>query len=345
LYAERMKRPTPEVLADLVPRFGAQPAGLAFLGGGQEWSDGTLYTFRLGAAERVLKVIAFAGSDRDGLTRAEERVAYVRSLAEAGCRVVLPERSPSGRLFETIDREDATWLAYSYRKAPGRVVKDDDPWLADGSFFRALGGAVAGMHAATEARGDPIRRDGSSTACRALCGWREEWGGFHAVCRDEVVREAWERLRHRLELLPIERSGYGFVHNDAHAWNVIFDPHAVGPRPLEPPDLAIIDFDCSGLHWFGCDAAIAVESAMSIGTGEMDVPPGPPCGPARMRVEAFWDGYRDVRDPASALASADLFIQYRRILLYMVCQDSLEGRPEVRERWKRRILEAEVGPY
>jgi amicoumacin kinase len=337
-----MKRPTPEVLADLAPRFGADPARLAFLGGGQEWSDGTLYTFADGAGERVLKVLAFALADREGLARAEERLTFVRSLADAGCRVVLPERSPSGRLFETIDLDGATWLGYSYRKAPGRVVKDNDPWVADGSFFQALGGAVAGMHAASEARDDPIGSEGRSAACRALRGWREEWAGFHASCRDPLVRGAWERLRCRLELLPVERSSYGFVHNDAHAWNVIFDPHAADVRPLAPSDLAIIDFDCSGFHWFACDAAIAVESAIAIGTGEMDVPPGPPRGPARVRVEAFWDGYRDVRDPAAALASADLFIQYRRILLYTVCQDGLEKQPEVRERWKRRILDAEV---
>jgi hypothetical protein len=71
-------RPAPDVFAELAPRFGADPARLVFLGGGQEWSDGTLYSFPSGGIDRVIKFIAVPDADREGLERARDRETWTR---------------------------------------------------------------------------------------------------------------------------------------------------------------------------------------------------------------------------------------------------------------------------
>ena len=329
------------VIAELSPRFGVSPEALRFLGGGKEWSDGSLYTFRARDGDRVLKFLCFPEADGEGLERAEDRIRCVRFFGERGCRIVTPEPSAEGALFQTCIRDGFSWLAYAYRKVPGRVVEKGDASYRSGAYFRAVGEVLGGLHAAWESRGEVALRDGSSASSRVLRGWRDEWSGFRSWCRDDEVGRAWERLGDELGSVPVDADGYGFVHNDAHVWNLLFDPGAEPARGGGEPALTVIDFDVSTFHWFGCDIATALYSFHMLGAGRPDPPPFSALGDAASA--SFLEGYRRRREPGQAwLERLELFLQYRRILLFTVFQGETDKHPAWKARWREGILNEDV---
>jgi amicoumacin kinase len=170
-------------------------------------------------------------------------------------------------------------------------------------------------------------------------GWREEWASMRRWCRDGEVGAAWERLRDALARLPVEKRGYGFVHNDAHVWNLLLDPESAAARPKEEPELTLIDFDCAGYHWYQCDCAVALYSFLTLAAGGLETEAGPPEGVRENTFREFWAGYRRHRDPgADWMERLDLFLHYRRCLLFMPFQEQTAAHPAWRKRWKDRIL-------
>lgn len=340
-----MKRLPLAVRADLARRFGADPARLELLGGGQDFSDGTVFTFAGEAGRQVLKILGpFPPGDAAPAT-SEARLACVARLAEAGTALVRPLRSRQGAVFERAEGEGRLYLAYAYAFAPGRAARREDPAVRSGRYARALGAAVARLHAAWERSGEAPRRDGTAARLPALGGWREEWSFFRRWCRDDEVAAAWERLRGALEELPVDAAGYGFVHNDVHPGNVLLAPDAARDGEAEP-ELRLIDFDVANLHWFASDAAAAIHGIAALRSSG----PARGAGPTAAELEAagrpFWEGYRRCRAPGEAwVARVPLFLQYRRCLLFMPSQELTAAHPEWRARWKRSIAEADAALF
>ncbi len=333
------------VLRTLCGRFGTEAAELEFLGGGQDWSDGILYTFLRrsetgGGVEpipMVIKFLSFPASDEAALLRSRQRVEFVRYFGERGSRIISPEPSLRGELHESLEEGGLAFVAYAYRKARGRVVEKGDPSIGTGAFFRAMGAAIGQLHAHWEARPEELRSDGTSGASASLRGWRDEWAFMRSWCRDEEVGSAWERIRDALEGLEVRKSTYGFVHNDAHAWNLVFDPEEEAARSGGEPELTIIDFDVANYHFYLSDAANALYSIETMGAEGMESGKPLPDGFRDWAFGLFWEGYRRFRDPGS-LELLDLFLNYRRCLLFMPFQEQTAKDPAWRRRWKSKIL-------
>jgi amicoumacin kinase len=330
---------------ELCRRFGADPSALAFLGGGQDWSDGTLFVFDSAAAgpgalrRMVLKILDAEASDRDAVSRAGERVEFMRHLADQGARVILPEPSREGLLFESVREGPRVYMAYAYAMVRGRPVDEKDGIAHAGAYYRAMGGVLGRLHAISEARSETLSPDGTSSACTALRGWREEWSGFRSWCRDDEVGAAWEHLRTALERLPVDKTGYGLVHNDAHAWNLLLDPESPDFGAGREPELTLIDFDVANYHWFMNDSAVALYSLLMMAGHGIESEPGPPPGFREKAFAEFWRGYERHRDPGPYWREClDLFLQYRRCLLFMPFQEETAKHPAWRKRWKDRIL-------
>ena len=329
---------------ELCGRFGGDPATLAFFGGGQDWSDGVLFMFapeaKAAPRDMVLKILEFKKDDAQGLAIAEDRLRLVRGFGENGARIVLPEPSRGGAIFETVTEGGSLYMGYAYAKARGRSVEKRDRIAHQGAFYRAMGDVIGRMHAVSEARAETLSPDGTSDAGGSIKGWRNEWEFFRAWCKDEEVGAAWERLRDALAGLPVDKAGYGFVHNDAHVWNLIFDPDSQAVRSGGEPEFTVIDFDCANYQWYMLDSAIALHSTLVFSEGGFESESGPPVGFRDRVFAAFWEGYRRHREPGREwLDRLDLFIQYRRCLAFMPFQEETAKHPEWRSRWKRRILE------
>jgi amicoumacin kinase len=342
-----MKNVPKPAMDDLCARFGADPESLDLIGGGEDWSDGIVYGFtpraKGGEAETsssmVIKFLGFPSSDGEALRRSRERVAFVRYFGDLGSRIIRPEPSLNGSLDETIEVDGFVHLAYVYKKAKGRVVNKGDPSTRSGAFYRAMGATIGQLHAQWESRPEQLRLDGTSDLSDTMKGWRDEWAFFLEWCHDDDVKLAWTHLKDALEKLPVDKSSYGFVHNDAHAWNLIFDPDTAAARLGGEPELTLIDFDVANYHFFLSDAANALYSIVMMGSGggpEMGIPP---VGFVEWAFAHFWEGYQRFREPENGDPELlDLFMQYRRCLLFMPFQEQTAKRPEWRKRWKGRIL-------
>lgn len=339
-----MKTVPDPVKRELCARFSGNPSSLKFLGGGQDWSDGTVFTFtpadKNASRIMVLKILEFAADDDGGLALAEDRLRLVRTFGEAGARIVLPVMSANNLMFETVAEAGRVFMGYAYPLARGRPVEKNDRVVHSSAFYRALGDVLGKLHAVSEAREETLSPDGTSSAGGVISGWRGEWEFMRSWCRDEEVGAAWERIRDELERSPVEKRGYGFVHNDAHVWNLILDPESAAVRLGGEPELTVIDFDCANYHWYMTDTAVTLYSTVMLATGGIETEEGPPEGFREKVSRAFWEGYTRHREPGREwLDRLDFFLQYRRCLLFMPFQEQTAQHPAWRERWKRRILE------
>ena len=125
------------------------------------------------------------------------------------------------------------------------------------------------------------------------------------LCPEPQVQAAWHEMIARLECLPTGRDVYGLVHNDLHSFNIL----------VHEGDIAVLDFDVCGHHWFACDIAIAMQSVLWVEPAEARA-----MRPSWERLwRHFWPGYQEANhlDP-SWLEHLGLFLDYRRLLLYSV---------------------------
>jgi Ser/Thr protein kinase RdoA (MazF antagonist) len=207
--------------------------------------------------------------------------------------------------------------------APGRPVpaKTWDP-----VFFAKWGETIGRLHhlaqqyPSWQASLDPETGE-------ALLTWREECRGFTAWTQDADAKAAWADMERELDALPVTREVFGFTHNDPHIWNLLYD----GER------LTLLDFDVANHHWFINDLAIACQSILFEQTGGMDRPVYD-----HDKLRAFFghvlEGYERQHHLATEwLNRLDLFIAYRRLLLFTVMQGWIGAKPDWRASWKRMI--------
>jgi Ser/Thr protein kinase RdoA (MazF antagonist) len=293
--------------------------------GGREENDGVIYAYPHKGDRRLLKVMAFPTDDqRRGLFCLEERLRFMRFLGDHGAPIAFPLLSPQENLYETHRSESHLWVGYSMDIAPGETPKPD-AW--DLTFFRNWGQTVGMLHRL--ARQYPSWRASVEPVTGEEClTWREEWQGFYDWCQDEEVKSKWADIGRQLEALPITREAYGFIHNDPHLWNLLVD----GDR------ITVLDFDVANHHWFLTDIAIACQSVLFVLSGGMGQPLHSP-GKLRAFLDAFLEGYvREHRLPREWLARVDLFIAYRRVLLFTVMYGWIRSEAERLASWKEMIL-------
>jgi len=319
--------PVPQtVLESLARSFGTTATDLSHFGGGREDSDGIVYAYPFGAARRLLKVMAFSiDEQRRGLLCLEERLRFMRFCGENGAAIAFPLFSPQGRLYETFAFEAHLWVGYAMDIAPGKTQKEDD-W--NPAFFRNWGQAIGRLHRLAreypswEASTDPDTGE-------AFLTWREEWEGFTQWCQDEQVRQRWGEIGRRLERLPRTRGDFGFVHNDPHIYNLLADGD----------EITLLDFDVANHHWFVSDIAIACQSILFSISGGME---RPMFDRAKLLafLACFMEGYeREHHLAPEWLDRLDLFIAYRRILLFTAMTGWLQSKPELYASWKAMILD------
>ncbi len=318
--------PVPQpVLESLGGAFGTTSADLRRFGGGSESSDGVVYAYAHRDARRLLKIMALPAEDqRRGLFCLDERLRFMRFLGENGAPIAFPRSSPGGKLYETCAFESHLWVGYCMDVAPGKSMRND-AW--DEAFFRDWGQTVGMLHRL--ARQYPSWKSSvDPDSGQEILTWREEWDIFYNWCQDEDVKLKWVEIRQQLEALPITREVYGFIHNDPHVENLLVD----GER------ITLLDFDVANHHWFVNDIAIACQSVLFSQCGGMERPVKDREKLHRF-LGSFVEGYeREHRLAAEWLNRLDLFIAYRRILLFTVMHGWICSKPDMHDAWKQMIL-------
>ena len=318
--------PVPQsVLKALAKSYGTKAAKLIHFGGGQESSDGIVYAYPDNDARRLLKIMAIPIDDqRIGLHCLEERLKFVRFLGENGAQIVFPHFSPQGNLYETFILEKTLWVSYSMELVSGKT-KPEKSW--DPEFFKSWGQLIGMLHRLAQ-QYPSWRASVDPETGKDLLTWREEWVSFNNWIQDDEVKLKWVEIKQRLEELPITRESFGFIHNDPHIWNLLVD----GKR------ITLLDFDVANHHWFINDIAIACQNILLFLSGGMNDPVHNR-GKLIGFLNFFIEGYsRENHLSPEWLERLDLFISYRRILLFTVMNDWIQSKPKLHTSWKRMIL-------
>jgi Ser/Thr protein kinase RdoA (MazF antagonist) len=318
--------PVPQsVRESLAQYFETEAGSLAHFGGGREESDGIVYAFPCGDSRRLLKVMVIPEADcHRGLFCLEERLRFARFMGENGAHIAFPQLSPQGNLYETVLGEGWLWVGYSMEVAPGKP-KRPNAW--DPAFFHNWGQTVGRLHRLAQ-QYPSWEHSVNPASGEAVLTWREEWDSFYHWSQDDEVKLQWLEIRRELEALPVTREVFGFVHNDPHVWNLLVD----GDR------ITLLDFDVANHHWFVSDIAIACQSVLSFQSGGMDRPVHDRTKLLRF-LELFLEGYeREHHLPSEWLDRLDLFIAYRRILLFTVMQGWIRSQPGLYQSWRGMIL-------
>jgi amicoumacin kinase len=322
-----MNIPEP-ILTGFCSRFSITRDHLSYLGGGQESSDGTTFSFPFESRERVLKVMELLPSDPDKLLCLQERLKFARFLGEQGVDIVFPIPLGDGALLATVQGDHTGWVGYIMEKVEGHHPERPD---FTPTFYHRFGATIGRLHR--------ISQEYPSWQCslvdgKSVLGWELEWQGFYNWCQDGEIKAHWLKIRERLEKLPVERSGFGFTHNDTHIQNLLLTGD-----PGDGGRIVLIDFDVANYMWFINDIVVAMQALLFFATGGMERPLED-AGILHFFLHHFMQGYETENhlDPAW-LEKIDLFIEYRRILLFTVMQGWLSTQPEKYAQWKKMILE------
>ncbi len=122
-------------LEALAIAYGATPSTLRHFGGGEESSDGVVYSYPYQDTQRLLKIMAIPKDEqRVGVLCLEGWLQFMRYLGENEARIAFPQLSSRKNLYETFQGEKYVWVGYSMDIAPGkpRHEKTWDPAFRTG---------------------------------------------------------------------------------------------------------------------------------------------------------------------------------------------------------------------
>jgi amicoumacin kinase len=105
-------------------RFGVLGDNLQFLGGGGPGAGGVVYRFSRDGTEWTLK---FMPGGEEIARINNEKLSYVRYLAEQGASVPRPQVSIGGLLSEVVICGQDSYIVSSENMVPGRYVNTHDP--------------------------------------------------------------------------------------------------------------------------------------------------------------------------------------------------------------------------
>ena len=324
-----MKKVSEALLKKIARSFHTDEKALTYFGGGYDWSDGVLYEYQRDGHPCILKVMEMPAEHVEDITAAlDARLNFVRFLGERGIGVVTPELSVEGTLYTEETEEGRLYISYTYYKQEG-VHLFKTPWQVHDAYFVRWGEAMGKLHAA--AKEYPVWYQLPEDPEGRILGWKQEWNGFYDWCKDEEVKASWRKVKAKLDALPVDRSGFGFTHNDLHIENMLF----------HEGNVTVLDFDVSNPLWFACDLAIAIYSIFTYAAqGKLEHPPQ---DPERLKslYRAFIQGYQSSNHLETFwYDQLETFLQYRRILLFVVLSGELSrNNPEHYQTWRKHILE------
>lgn len=308
-----------DVLAALCCKFGTSAEKIKYLGGGREDSDGTVFMYPESEKISVLKILAIPIQEADGLSRLEERIKFANFLGQNDIDLAYPELNAAGNLYETVHTDKHVFTAYKMSMREGYHPKPEE-WTSD--FYHAWGKVTGKMHSVTKQY--PHWKRIPSNNKKTLTGWEEEINLFYSWCKDRDVKQKWLEMKERLADLPFNRDTFGFIHNDNHVQNVLWNKGGI----------TLIDFDVANCHFFINDVAVTLQGLLFAVTGGISSPINNG-DIVKAAVNDFMDGYEQENHLDDFwLRQIDTFVSYRRLLLFTVMQEWLDTQKEKKQMFK-----------
>lgn len=317
-----MKPVPPEVRQALAQQCGLEDTILRQLAGGQASSDGIIYKHGLNPI--LMKVMALPANDELAMARLTERFRFARYMGDHGVRLVAPKPMADGALYQTFDHEEDRYVAYLMDYITGANIRSEN-WR--GRFYADWGQLIGKMHALTQHY--PVWQHAAvqtREGARQILGWESEWASFYDWCNDTDVKKAFVQVKQQFEMLPQDRTDYGFIHNDPHSENLLYDGK----------HLILIDFDVANCHWFITDIAISLQNTLFETGGMYQYVQN------RRKLMTHYEAFRKGYEQENHLDDfwwdqLDLFIQYRRCMAFTFLYDWLGKDAHARNMWKSMI--------
>ena len=160
--------------------------------------------------------------------------------------------------------------------------------------------------------------------------WKNEIKSFIDMCGDDnELKSYWYAFYNDISELPSGSNYCGMIQNDPHMENIL----------IHDDELYLIDFDVSNYHFFASDIAVAIQSVLFTLSGGMERPVKNKEALLRFVSYMLKGYYKECEMPNDALNTIDLFISYRRLLLFTVMQDWLKTKPDMLNSWKKMVIE------
>ncbi len=318
-----MRKISPTLIRKAAMLFGC-PDDPQYLAGGHRWSDGTVYYHP--ACNLMLKIMEESGDS--AFPAFSLRLQFARYLSERGINCLCPTLSIRQNPVERLDEDGHSYLCYAWPRIEGHTLQDLHP-DALRPFYQAWGKTLGKCHKL--AREYPIWHESSNPEAAAVCRAVEEHT-LAAMNPDEQVRQSWHQIHRQLDARIADRHNHGFIHNDAHPQNIIQQGNT----------LSLLDFDVAGLHFFATDVAICIYSEYSR-LGFHSKHKVARSNLQTLFLEPFVEAYlSEYSLPDSELKDMELFLNYRRMIMFTVFYDQIrKADPGYLEVFKREILTSE----
>ncbi|MCD4752750.1 MAG: phosphotransferase [Anaerolineaceae bacterium] len=227
---------TPDILQEVVKRFGIKTINLELLDGFESY----IYSFRKDGQSYILRIGHNMHRDPDAVQGEAEFIEY---LAKNGIRVGRPVRELSGSLIEIVPAQEGDFSAVVFEKVPGNPPNGMD-WEGT-ALMEKLGHLVGQMHSLTKDFEPSLPR------FRRL-NWEEDIDYVKRMITDTVsgkdreIYTIYENLTTQARQLPMGRDDYGLIHFDVHSGNFF----------VHDGEIWLFDFDDCLYDWFADDIAM-----------------------------------------------------------------------------------------
>lgn len=311
-----------DVLTNLCKAYEIKDTDLLFLGGGREDSDGIAYRYQFHNNKMVLKIVAIDKFQESPVSEFEERIKYAYFLGNNGIDISYPIMNAGHKLYATCADDKHIYIAYSMYFCEGENPKTD---LLTTELSYDWGKLIGKAHRIT--KDYPIWKNIGGKVSEY--GYIDEIDFFTDWCKDEFVKSKWQEMKLTLSKLPINRSNYGFIHNDNHQHNIMVKDHHI----------TLIDFDCAACHFFLSDIITPVQGILFDLSGGM-FQPVYQSDPIKRYFDQFMNGYEtEYHMNEDCLKQIDTFINYRRLLLFTCMQDYINSNAELKNGFYTMIKE------
>jgi Ser/Thr protein kinase RdoA (MazF antagonist) len=287
---------------------------LQFLGGGRVDSDGIAYTFVDNGKQKVLKILAFEKDRQRDLEAFEQRVQFAHFLGEHDVPIAYPQTNDACGLYCSYLEDKYIFLAYVMEFCEGK--SPETSMLVTG-LAQDWGRLIGRIHKSTKQYA--IWKN--LTCNNFEFGYQDEIDFFENWCKEDKVKAAWRQMRTTMDGLPKNRGSYGLIHNDNHQKNII----------VKDKDITLIDIDCMTGQFFLQDITVPAQGIMFDLCGGMHRPLDS-IEPLKKYFDSFINGYEQENHLDEMwLKQINIFIDYRRLLLFTVMQDYLNTNVSLKE--------------